>query len=236
MAAELTDDLPAALETEIEHSAQTLPRPGGREVSEERAYPPAPWHMHGSLWLSAFRLREDADERHPAGTYGVALVSYEEPSPLTYHESARRPDDEERGRQGRGHHHRHLGGLPRLAGRRPRAVGDPQAGCATSTPRAAYRGPVTSTDWTATVDRRPIVSASFTDASRAALRVPFTGLVEQPGIPEHPEVADVTMKGSAKALPCRSRWDFASDGPLAFLRGARRLGSFRMAAFRLAFD
>ena len=49
-------------------------------------YPPAPWHMHGSLWLSVFRLGRDVDAHHPAGTYGVALVSYEEPSPLTYHE------------------------------------------------------------------------------------------------------------------------------------------------------
>ena len=38
-------------------------------------YPPAPWHMHGSLWLSVFRLGRDVDAHHPAGTYGVALVS-----------------------------------------------------------------------------------------------------------------------------------------------------------------
>ncbi len=101
---------------------------------------------------------------------------------------------------------------------------------------SSFRGPLSSTDWTATLERRPIAEASFTDVSRAALRVPFSGLVEQPGIPEHPATADVTMKGTAKALPCRGRWSFAADGPLAFMREARQLGSFRMADFRLAFD
>ena len=49
-------------------------------------YPPAPWNMHGQLWLSLFRVREgDHSEREP-GVYGAALVSYEQPSPLTYSE------------------------------------------------------------------------------------------------------------------------------------------------------
>src|SRR5687767_10479676 len=59
---------------------------GPASGSDEADYPPAPWRMHGSLWLTAFRLRSDVDERHPAGTYGVALVDYVEPSPLTYGE------------------------------------------------------------------------------------------------------------------------------------------------------
>jgi acetoacetate decarboxylase len=48
-------------------------------------------------------------------------------------------------------------------------------------------------------------------------------------------VADVVMKGNAKALPCRAHWHFAADGPLGFLREARQLGSFRMSGFRLHF-
>ena len=49
-------------------------------------YPPAPWNMHGQLWLSLFRVREgDHPDREP-GVYGAALVSYEQPSPLTYSE------------------------------------------------------------------------------------------------------------------------------------------------------
>ncbi|MCR1781832.1 acetoacetate decarboxylase family protein [Nocardioides carbamazepini] len=198
-------------------------------------YPPAPWHMHGSLWLSVFRLGRAVDAQHPAGTYGVALVSYEEPSPLTYHELllARTVKDS--------------------AGKGAVTITDiwvdspaSQAGgrALWAIPKelcdfdleTSFRGPVTATDWTATVERRPIVEASFTDVSRAAIRVPFTGLVEQPGIPEHPDTARVVMKGSAKALPCRGRWSFAPDGPLGFMREARQLGSFRMAGFRLAFD
>ena len=42
--------------------------------------------MHGSMWLSVYRLAHDVDERHPKGIYAVALVDYTEPSPLTYHE------------------------------------------------------------------------------------------------------------------------------------------------------
>ncbi|HWJ66327.1 MAG TPA: acetoacetate decarboxylase family protein [Nocardioides sp.] len=198
-------------------------------------YPPAPWHMHGSLWLSAFRLREDADERHPAGSYGVALVSYEDPSPLTYHELLVARTTKNRAGKGAvtitdiwvDSEASQAGGRELWA--IPKQLCDFDR-------ESSYRGPVTSTDWTASVERRPVVEASFTDVSRAALRVPVTGLVEQPGIAEHPETADVVMKGTAKALPCRGRWSFAADGPLAFLREARQLGSFRMAGFRLSFD
>ena len=49
-------------------------------------YPPAPWNMHGQLWLSLFRVREGDHPDRPAGVYGAALVSYEQPSPLTYSE------------------------------------------------------------------------------------------------------------------------------------------------------
>lgn len=198
-------------------------------------YPPAPWRMHGHLWLSLFHIREDVDERHPAGQYGVALVSYEEPSPLTYGELllARTTRDS----QGR----RAVtitdiwvdSPASRAGGRELWAI--PKELCDFDR-ESAYRGPVTSTDWTASVDRRPIAEAHFTDVSRVAPRLPFTGRVEQPGIAEHPETAQVVMRGSAKALPCRARWTFADDGPLGFLREARQLGSFRMASFRLLFD
>ena len=84
-------------------------------------YPPAPWNMHGQLWLSLFRVREGDHPDRPAGVYGAALVSYERPSPLTYSELlVARPVGEE------GHHHRHLGGLGRLARRRSRPLGDPE--------------------------------------------------------------------------------------------------------------
>ncbi|UUW87373.1 acetoacetate decarboxylase family protein [Pimelobacter simplex] len=198
-------------------------------------YPPAPWHMHGSMWLTAFRLREAADERHPAGTYGVALVSYEEPSPLTYHELLVARTVKDRAGKGAVTITDIWVDSPasQAGGRELWAI--PKDLCDFDL-ETSFRGPVTSTDWSATLERRPIVEARFTDVSRAALRVPFSGRVEQPGIAEHPETADVVMKGTAKALPCRGRWSFAADGPLGFLRGARQLGSFRMSGFRLHFE
>ncbi len=198
-------------------------------------YPPAPWRMHGSLWLSVFRLGGAVDAHHPAGTYGAALVTYEEPSPLTYHELLLARTT--RGADGKG-----VVTITDIwvdspasqaGGRALWAI--PKELCDFDM-ESTFRGPVTSTDWSTTVERRPIAEASFTDVSRAALRVPFTGLVEQPGIPEHPDTAKVVMKGTAKALPCRGRWSFAADGPLGFMREARQLGSFRMAGFRLHFE
>lgn len=204
-------------------------------MTRVNVYPPAPWHMHGSLWLSVFRLREAADERHPAGQYGVALVRYEDPSPLTYGELLVARTTKNRAGKGAVTITDIWVDSPAsmAGGRELWAI--PKQLCDFDM-ESTFRGPVTSTDWTATVERRPVAEAHFTDVSRAALRVPVKGLVEQPGIEEHPEIADVVMRGSAKALPCRARWTFAPDGPLAFLREARQLGSFRMASFRLAFD
>ncbi|MDN5745147.1 MAG: acetoacetate decarboxylase family protein [Nocardioidaceae bacterium] len=198
------------------------------------AYPAAPWHMHGSMWLTTFHLREAADEQHPAGVYGAALVTYDEPSPLTYHELLLARTTRNRAGQ------RAVtitdiwvdSPASRAGGRELWAI--PKDLCDFDV-ESTYRGPITTTEWGATLERRPIVEARFTDVSRAAVRVPFKGVVEQPGIDDHPDVADVGMKGSAKALPCRGRWHFAADGPLGFMVDARQLGSFRMIDFRLEF-
>lgn len=199
------------------------------------AYPPAPWLMHGSMWLSVFRLGEDVDAQHPAGIYGAALVDYRQPSPLSYGEllvARMRP-----GTRGRGPvtiTDIWVDSPASMAGGRdlwaiPKELCDFDM-------ESESRGPLTTTRWAATVDRKPIIEARFTDVSRVAPRVPFKGDVEQPGIPEHPEVAQVVMKGTAKALPCRAAWHFTADGPLGFLDGARQLGSFRMTDFRLDFN
>lgn len=202
-------------------------------------YPPAPWHMHGSMWMSVFRLARDADQRHPAGTYAVALVSYDEPSPLTYGELlvARWND----------------GGpgtaapkgtvtitdiwvdsvASRAGGRELWAI--PKQLCDFDR-ESRFRGPLTATSWTASAGGHTVVEASFGDVSRLAPRVPLTGRVFQPGIDDHPADAHVTMTGSARMLPCRARWRFTPGGPLDFLRDGRRRGSFRSLDFRLAFD
>jgi hypothetical protein len=198
-------------------------------------YPPAPWRMHGSMWLTVLRLADDVDERHPRGIYGAALVDYREPSPLTYGELlvARSTTDAE-GRRAVTITDIWVDSPASMAGGRelwaiPKELCDFDL-------ESAFRGPVTRTRWSASVERRPIVSAEFTDVSRLAPRIPFKGDVEQPGIPDHPDTAHVVMGGNARALPCRGRWDFAADGPLGFLRQARQLGTFRMLDFRLHFD
>ncbi|MEJ7834346.1 MAG: hypothetical protein WKF79_15640, partial [Nocardioides sp.] len=90
--------------------------------------------------------------------------------------------------------------------------------------------------WSAGLDRSPIAAARFVDVSRAAPRVPFKGGTWQPGIPDTGGVErTATLQGSSKALPCRGSWDFAPDGPLAWLRDARPLASARMASFRMSF-
>jgi hypothetical protein len=101
---------------------------------------------------------------------------------------------------------------------------------------SSHTGPLSRTEWTASAERRPIASARFTDVSRAALRVPFKGGTWQPGIDDtQGEERTATLKGSSKTLPCRGTWEFAADGPLAWLRASRPLASARMSGFRMSF-
>lgn len=194
-------------------------------------YPPAPWHMHGQLWLSLFRVRPgDHPDRAP-GVYGVALVDYEEPSPLTYSEllAARR-----------------LGDAVTITDIWVDSVASLHGGrdiwaipkdLAAFTRRTTTRGPFARTTWTVTAGDQPIVSAWFSDASRLALRTPFSGVNRQWRPPEHPragEQVDAPISGSAKALPCRGSWSFHPDGPLGWLHGRRSLASFRMVDFAMS--
>jgi acetoacetate decarboxylase len=97
-------------------------------------------------------------------------------------------------------------------------------------------GPLSRTSWAASDQRLPLASADFTDLSRAAPRLPFRGLARQPGIEDTrgaPRTA--AMRGTARMLPCRGRWEFPASGPLAWLGRARPVASCRMADFRLSF-
>src|SRR5688500_11963713 len=49
-------------------------------------FPSPPWRMTGQLWLTLVRTARPGPGGRPAGTYGVALVDYQEGSPLTYGE------------------------------------------------------------------------------------------------------------------------------------------------------
>lgn len=199
------------------------------------SYPAAPWDMVGQLWLSIFKLGDPVDDLRPAGIYGAAFVSYEPGSPLTYSELlvARLADTGEHGR---------CVSITDIWVDSPASVAGgrelwaiPKGLCDFDL-ETSHRGPVSSTSWSASYERRPIASASFTDVSRAMLRVPFKGTTWQPGIEDTDgEERTAVLQGSAKALPCRGRWDFAADGPLGWMRGARRLASFRQADFRMSF-
>ena len=201
---------------------------------EKVAYPAAPWQMVGSLWLSLFMLKDDVDELRPAGVYGAAFVSYEEGSPLTYSELlvARPVKSDEHGRRVT---------ITDIWVDSPASVAGGRElwaipkGLCDFTLESSYRGPVTTTEWSASIDRRPVASARFTDVSRAAPRLPFKGGTWQPELPEGGGEKTATLQGSSKPAPCRGSWDFAADGPLGWLRGARRLASFRQAAFRMSF-
>jgi acetoacetate decarboxylase len=201
-----------------------MPLPAGVDTT----YPPAPWQMHGQLWLSLFRVRAGDHPDRPAGVYGVALVKYEEPSPLTYGELlvARTRDkavtitdiwvDSPQSVAG---------------GRELWAI--PKDLCDfTFTSERGGLGASRAT-WTASLQGRPIVSASFRDLSRLAPRLPFKGSTWQRR--DSGEEVTAALTGSSKVAPCRATWSFAPDGPLGWLHGKRTLASFRQADFRMSF-
>jgi hypothetical protein len=204
------------------------------QTPEATSYPAAPWTMVGSLWLSLFKVKEQVDQTRPAGVYGAAFVSYEEGSPLTYSELlVARPVNADR-------HGRRVtiadiwvdSPASVAGGRELWAI---PKGLCDFTFESSHTGPLSRTEWSASAQRRPIASARFTDVSRAALRMPFKGGTWQPELPEGGGEKTATLRGSAKALPCRGRWDFAPDGPLAWLRDARPLASARMSGFKMSF-
>lgn len=208
--------------------------PGGLPY-EKVDYPSEPWAMRGSMWLSVFRLGQDVDALRPAGIYGAAFVSYTEGSPLTYSELlvARLM------RRSEGHGRKititdiWVDSPASVAGGRelwaiPKSLCDFDL-------ETAHRGPLTTTDWSASLGQTPVASASFTDVARLAPRAPFKQDTYQPELPEGGGVKGAIMKGSAKALLARGRWDFAANGPLGYLRDATQLTSARMSDFRLSF-
>ena len=206
-----------------------MPLPTGVDTS----YPPAPWQMHGQLWLSLFRVRAgDHPDREP-GIYGAALVRYEEPSPLTYSELLVA-------------HVVKTGGSPAKAvsitdiwvdspasvagGRALWAIPKDLCDFTFRSERHALR---THTSWTASLDGRPVATAEFADVSRLAPRLPFKGATWQQR--EDGEEVTAFLTGSSKAAPCRAQWSFDPDGPLGWLHGKRTVASFRQADFQMSF-
>ena len=209
-------------------STGQMPLPPGVDTT----YPPAPWRMHGQLWLSLFRVRRGDHAERPPGVYGVALVRYEEPSPLTYgellvarmHEKAVTITDI------------WVDSPASVAGGRELwAIPKDLCDFTFDTER---RRLVTHTAWTASLEGRPLASATFTDVSRFAPRLPFKGDTWQQRAEPDPragEVVTASLTGSSKTLPCRGQWSFDPDGPLGWLHGKRTLASLRQADFQLSF-
>lgn len=201
---------------------------------EGAVYPPAPWAMSGQAYLSVFRLRTPVDERHPAGTYAVGFVSYDDPSPLLYNELVvARPSGLRRGRRRVTITDIWVDSADSVAGGRD--LWAIPKGLADFSLDAHHTGPLSRTDWSASVARRPIAEASFSDLSRAAPRLPSRGGTYQPSLTLGGPAITADMRGSARTLPCRGRWHFDPDGPLDFLREARQVASLRMAHFRMLF-
>ena len=199
------------------------------------SYPATPWAMVGQLWLSIFKLKDPVDDLRPAGIYGAAFVSYEPGSPLTYSELlvARLADTDSHGRRVSITDIWVDSPASVAGGRELWAIPKGLCDFELDTRR---RGPISTTEWSASFGRRPIASATFTDVSKAMVRLPFKGGTWQPGIDDtNGEERTAILQGSSKALPARGRWDFAVDGPLSWMRGARQLASFRQADFQMSF-
>src|SRR3954451_17078980 len=180
-------------------------------VAQDLSYPASPWHMVGSLWLSLFRLPEPVDDLRPAGVYGTGFVSYEEGSPLTYHELlvARRASTDVQ--SDRGSRRVTITDIwvdsPEsvAGGRELWAI--PKGLCDFSL-ESEHRGPLSTTEWTARLGRTPIATARFRDVSRAGLRLPFKGGTWQPGIDDTDgQERTATLQGSSKVLPARAHWE-----------------------------
>lgn len=193
-------------------------------------YPPAPWHLRGSMWLSLFRVREGDRSGHFPGVHAVALVHYDGPGPLEYDEllvarPVREPAravtveqawvDSEESREG---------------GRELWAIPKEVADFSLVSGRGAL---VSHARWTVSAGGEPIVEARFSGATRLAPRLPFAVAAWQPGLGAGERTSRAS--GSARSLVCRAHWEFAPGGPLGWLSGKRPLASFALADLRMSF-
>lgn len=202
---------------------------------ERVSYPPAPWTMVGSLWLSLFRVRDDVDEQRPAGVYGAAFVDYAPGSPLTYSELLVARALPGGGNKGRAVSITDIwvdSAASVAGGRELWAI--PKGRCDFDCQHRSS-GPLSHTTWSASIAGHRVARASFADPCGLAPRTPFRGRTWQPGLPESGGERTAVLRGSARTLPARAWWEFAADGPLAYLASAQQLASVRLASFRMRF-
>lgn len=197
-----------------------------------RTYPDAPWHLHGSMWVTLLvlpRAGRGVDGPRPAGLYAAAWVEYVDPSPLSYRELlVARPV-----RSGVGPGVRITdiwvdSPASRDGGRSlwaiPKALADLDA-------------PATAADgtWSAAVDGVATASAAVLGRGRSGPRLPLRLSTDQPALPETGGPRVTPVRGSARLCLSRARWTFPADGPLGWLAAARPVGSVRLEEFRLRF-
>ena len=198
-------------------------------TTEPATYPPSPWALRGQLWLSLFRVPSGSDPLHPdrpAGLYGVALVSYEDPSPLVYRELlCARPVgtragitdiwvDSPASRAGG----RDLWAIPKeLATFRH-----------TSRGRAGRHG-----TWEIGDDAQVWATAEVTDTGPRTPRLPFGFRTRQ--VRDDGSVVVTPVRGTARLSRSRARWHAHDEGPLAWLAGVRPQVTFRAADFAMEF-
>lgn len=201
-------------------------------MSDLPTYPAAPWHMHGQLWMSLVRVPEPVDDLRPAGTYGIAVVDYQQPSPLTYGELlvgrvVKSPV------KGVTITDIWVDSPASVAG--GRAIWAIPKDLCSFTGTSSRKGPLTRSTWQmALPDGTEIARARFSDLSRLAPRTPFKGVTWQPGIAETDfEDRSSPLRGSARALAARGHWDVNPHGPLGWLAGLPTLASFRMVDFAM---
>lgn len=198
-------------------------------------FPSPPWRMHGQLWLTLLRTSRPGPGDRPAGVYGVALVDYQQGSPLTYGELlVARPVTVPTGANAGKHvtvTDIWVDSEPsRAGGRSLWAVPKEIATFAWSTDRRDGRSPVEAT---VAVDGAPVAEARFSAPPVVLPRVPFKGTTWQPRDDGSSVVAELT--GSSRAFPVRGSWELSPEGPLGWLAGARPLASFVMRDFRMTF-
>jgi acetoacetate decarboxylase len=199
-------------------------------------FPSPPWQMHAQMWLSLFRVRDSGRADRPDGVYGAAFVSYEQGSPLTYLELLVARLLDARARRVR---------ITDIWVDSPESLAGGRSLWAIPKDLAELDlddrrlGPTSHTEFAGRVDGQEIASGAFASLPGAALlRTPFRATTSQlrPGVAGGAGAEVVTpMAGSARTLPALGSWEFAADGPLAFLHGRAPLASFRLSDVRLRF-
>ncbi len=193
-------------------------------------YPPAPWDLHGSMWVSLFwlpRAGRGVDGVRPAGLYGAAWVDYVEPSPLTYRELlVARPV--------------RAGVLPRVRITdiwvdSPASRDGGRALWAIPKGLARFEGGEPSGPVAAVAQSGPIAARDVRLRGRPGPCVPVRFSSDQPAVAETDGPRVTSVAGRARPRPARLRWDIDPDGPLAWLRAARLITSVRLEDFALRF-